>query len=766
MRYLFAFCLFVLTSCNSQPDESWHDALDAFIQTELNDKGIPALSIAVVNGNEIAWSNGYGIADAESLTPVQPSTVFRVASVSKLFTAMAVMQLVEQDELDLDAPVTTWLPDFRPENPYGTAITLRQLLSHRAGLVREPPVGHYFDPAPPPLRAVVESLNETRIIVPPGSRTKYSNAAVSVAGHIVAEITGMPFEAHIQTTLIDPMGLDQTSFLPRKDLQNNLGIGYLWRYDTSSLTEAPVFELGIGPAANLYTTTQDLARFISTLFAIANGTRPDLLSAESLQEMWAVQFESSGDTTGGFGLGFNLSEQSGHFRIQHAGVMYGYATRVYAIPELQIGVALVANLDAVNPVVDRIGAYALDLLKASLEEQELPQIAKSTPVDSAFARMVEGTYGADISLVERGGSLYLNHGGERLRVLSKEGGLVTDGRLRVNMRFDLRGDTLLLDDQALIKEPHMRPAPPPEQLSALIGEYGWDHNTLYIYEERGQLYALIEWFFRYPLQEITTDVYRFPSQGLYIDETLTFVRDESGSVTEVSMEGVVFKRRNIEPDIGETFKIFPLESVETLRAAAMDAIPPDETGPFLQVDLVEPHALDSTIKLDVRYATTNNFMGAAFYTEGRAFLQRPAAEALVRAHQALRAYGYGLVIYDGYRPWHVTKMFFDATPDSLKLFVADPSYGSRHNRGCAVDVGLYDLETGAVAHAVSGYDEFTPRAFPDYPGGTDLQRYHRELLRDMMEEVGFSVYEAEWWHFDYKDWRKYPILNRPFAELD
>ena len=151
-----------------------------------------------------------------------------------------------------------------------------------------------------------------------------------------------------------------------------------------------------------------------------------------------------------------------------------------------------------------------------------------------------------------------------------------------------------------------------------------------------------------------------------------------------------------------------------------------------------------------------------FYPEARAFLQRPAAEALVRAHRKLKKQGYGLLIHDGYRPWHVTKVFWDATPDDKKMFVADPSQGSRHNRGGAVDLSLYELRTGKPVEMVGSYDEFTDRSYPDYPGGTSLQRWHRDLLREAMESEGFTVYEDEWWHFDYRDWRHYPIGNQPF----
>jgi D-alanyl-D-alanine dipeptidase len=208
-----------------------------------------------------------------------------------------------------------------------------------------------------------------------------------------------------------------------------------------------------------------------------------------------------------------------------------------------------------------------------------------------------------------------------------------------------------------------------------------------------------------------------------------------------------------------------VQPIDTLRETALSATPPAEAGDFRATELVELVLLDPTIQLDIRYATTNNFTGSVFYQQPRAFLQRPAAEAVVRAHQKLREAGLGLLIHDAYRPWHVTKMFWDATPDELKDFVANPANGSRHNRGCAVDLTLFDLKTGDPIEMVAGYDEFSVRSYPMYPGGTDRQRWYRYWLRQIMEAEGFSVYEFEWWHFDYGDWRKYRIGNSTFEQL-
>lgn len=180
--------------------------------------------------------------------------------------------------------------------------------------------------------------------------------------------------------------------------------------------------------------------------------------------------------------------------------------------------------------------------------------------------------------------------------------------------------------------------------------------------------------------------------------------------------------------------------------------------------LVELVTLDNTIKLDIRYATDNNFVGRAVYPAARAFLQKQAAKAVAAVHKKLRKKGLGLVIFDGYRPWTITKLFWDVVPEEKRKFVADPAKGSKHNRGCAVDLSIFDLKTGELIEMPSGYDEFTERASPDYAGGTTEQRANRDMLRKLMEDEGFTVNPNEWWHFDYKNWQDYAIYDISFDE--
>lgn len=184
-----------------------------------------------------------------------------------------------------------------------------------------------------------------------------------------------------------------------------------------------------------------------------------------------------------------------------------------------------------------------------------------------------------------------------------------------------------------------------------------------------------------------------------------------------------------------------------------------------EADLLELIKLDKTIKLDIRYSRSDNFVGKPVYPEARAFLQRPAAEAVLRVHKQLKKQGLGLVIFDGYRPWAITKLFWEVVREDQRKFVANPMTGSRHNRGCAVDLSIYDLKTGKLVDMPSDFDEFTERAHPEYAGGTPEQTANRNLLRSLMEAEGFTVNANEWWHYDYKDWQSYGIYNISFTAI-
>ena len=161
--------------------------------------------------------------------------------------------------------------------------------------------------------------------------------------------------------------------------------------------------------------------------------------------------------------------------------------------------------------------------------------------------------------------------------------------------------------------------------------------------------------------------------------TVIFRRNAAGKGTSVNAAAVEFKRRTLDGEDGQTFRIKPNRPIEEIRKEALAAKPPVEVKEK-KADLVDLATIDPTFKLDIRYASDNNFCGVPFYSSARAFFQKPAAEALHRASKKLAAQGFGILIHDSYRPWFVTKMFFEATPAPMRIFVADPQLGSRHNR--------------------------------------------------------------------------------------
>lgn len=744
--------------------------LEALVRREVDDKKLPAVSVALVDDQKVVWAAGFGFQDRDRKTPATAQTVYRVGSVSKLYTDVAVMQLVEEGKLDLDAPVAKYAPDFKPAYKDGQKeITLRMLMAHRSGLVREPPVGNYFDPTRPSLAKSVASLNGIAPVYDPGTRTKYSNAAVGLVGYAIEKSQGVRFDIHARRRVLDPLGMFQSSFSEAPDFGRHHAEAVMWTYHGREFPP-PKFDLGVAPAGCMYSSVLDLAKFQSCLFAGGKLRNGQLLKPETIAEMFRPQFTKDGQR--GFGLGFIVGDLDGHTRVGHGGAIYGFATEFALLPAEKLGAIVVTSRDVSNAVATRIADDALRLMLAAKAGKPLPKLDAPERLSAQEVAALVGRYRdgeRHLDLTESFGRLFVqsDRGGPvvQLRKLGKE--LVTDDVQGWGTRLTVDGDKVTVGKATYAKEkPRTEPpAEVPAKWKGLIGEYGWDHNTLYIYERDGKLHALIEWTEIDPLTEESDDVFAFPAdRGMYHGEKLVFTRDKTGRATKVTAASVVFERRKIDGEGGETFQIKPIKPLDELRKLALAAKPPDEKGEFLKPDLVDLAPIDG-VKFDIRYATDNNFLGKPFYSSAKAFMQKPAADALARVQAAVKARGYGLIVYDAYRPWYVTKMFWDATPEKLHNFVADPSKGSRHNRGCAVDLGLYDLKTGKVVEMVSGYDEMTDRAFPDYPGTTSRQRWHRELLLRAMAAEGFSVYEEEWWHYDYKDWRKYPVLNKTFEEL-
>jgi D-alanyl-D-alanine dipeptidase/CubicO group peptidase (beta-lactamase class C family) len=711
----------------------------------MADKELPAVSVALVDDQRIVWADGFGFEDAQHARAASAQTVYRIGSLSQLFANIAALRLAERGQLKLDAPVESYLRDFHPINPFGQKITVRELMLERSGLVREPPVGSVFDTSGRSLEATVESLNRSELIYAPGSTTKFSNAGGAALGLILQSVAGQSFAELMTKSVFDPYGMNHSSFSPNAE-SGHMAEGMMWSYDGAT-SIAPPIPPGERPAEGMESTAEDMGRFLSA--AISDS------EVQSYLEHSAID---------------------GHLLLTKDGAVDGFSAVLALLPEEKLGVVVMTNLDSANAVVDHIAEYALEVALSAKAHAPLPAWPAREAIPLETVRKAEGLYRNDadwVRLTNRGGRLLLSKRGDsRLIELKVRGSYwVEDSRLAFSpVPIVFRGSgwadsTLAIGGRVYRRQEDEPPPEPDPAIKELIGEYGWSTHKLYVLEENGHLTLLTGSVDFAALEPRSGDTFALPRAGRYQGELAVFQRSADGAVSGMRVGGIFFPRLPTEKD-DAVFQIVPLRPVDDLRKEALAALPPTEAGTFYPADFVEVDRLDPSIKLDIGYASSRNFLGAPVYTEARAYMQRPAAEAVVRASQALHRLGYGLLIHDSYRPWYVTKMFWDGTPDDKKIFVADPSKGSRHNRGCAVDLTLYELKTGKPVRMTGGYDEMSERSYPYYPGGASIERWRRDLLRRAMEHEGFTVNDVEWWHFDYFSYPHYAIANKTFEQLD
>ncbi|HEY9007090.1 MAG TPA: M15 family metallopeptidase [Ohtaekwangia sp.] len=180
-------------------------------------------------------------------------------------------------------------------------------------------------------------------------------------------------------------------------------------------------------------------------------------------------------------------------------------------------------------------------------------------------------------------------------------------------------------------------------------------------------------------------------------------------------------------------------------------------------ELIDLEKFIPGIVLDIRYATTNNFTGEKIYDLAKAYARKPVAEALKRAQAELQKQGLGIKVYDAYRPYKATVRFYEVYKDTT--YVASPYRGSRHNRGCAIDMTLINLKTGEELKMPTGYDSFQKEAWPSTPVKDPEARKNRALIIDVMRKQGFKVNGSEWWHYDFTGWKNYEVLDIDFEQL-
>lgn len=319
------------------------------------------------------------------------------------------------------------------------------------------------------------------------------------------------------------------------------------------------------------------------------------------------------------------------------------------------------------------------------------------------------------------------------------------------------------------------PTDAPKDVKHILGLYYGNGENILIRENQGRLELLYRFAQSdrsfsganiYPLAKEHFDAYTMTEAGPMssTEASVRFERDTDGYGISCRVGGHTYSRYFMGEGVGERAKPFRLpersaEDWAKLRAEAAKAVEPAALAAGEQAKLMDAAQL-AGLKVESVYAGSDNLFGAPLYTTSKLYIAEELVPALAKVQEALAEQGYGLVLWDAYRPWSISKLANLALPDDKKDMLEDPeTKGSVHNTGLAVDVGLYDLATGETLELTSGFDEPSPRQYASYAGGTSRQRYLRDLLRETMEQYGFKGIEMEWWHFAYADPSKYAHLN-------
>jgi CubicO group peptidase (beta-lactamase class C family) len=507
--------------------------------------GITGVAVALVDDQQTVHAAGFGEARRDS--------VFRCGSISKLFNAVAVMQLVEAGQLDLDAPVERYGSGLLPVNPFMNAapVTLRQLLCHRSGMIRETPVGGYLDDSQPGLARTVASVAQTVLVNPPNTKTRYSNVGPSIAGRVVELVAGTRFEHYQRERILGPLGLTNSAWSLKALPRGRLVASYMRVADGRGgfvRQRSPVFDLGTLPAGNLFTSADDLARFIAMLAADGRAPGGRVLAAESIARMFTPQLTTEPT---GFGLGFMVGKFREHKTISHNGAVYGCSSSLVFVPDAKIGVVVLGNEDIVNARIQKLANRALSLmLEAKLGEKPpsapVPLTLAADALAAFFGDYESQSYWAALEVKD--GCLVANISGQPTTLTPVEPlRFLADSRLNdavpVVFERDAAGRVtgFTMGSQQFTRVP-ADARDIPREWRAYLGSFGPDFIPLVASARHGHLYAMTENMVDYRLTPLNRHVFGLPP-GLYVDEHLVFLADRRGKPHSVNLANMVLRRR-------------------------------------------------------------------------------------------------------------------------------------------------------------------------------------------------------------------------------
>lgn len=405
-----------------------------FIRRGLGKTGTAALSIALVDDHRLIWAEGFGHANREQRTAATPETVYQIGSITKLLTALAVMQLVQQKRIDLDRPLTEYLPDFSMQTrwPLAAPITLRALLCHHAGLPTYLLKGFFSEQA---LSELLHELRAEHLAYEPHTVFNYSNLGSNLLGMVIERITGMPYSAAMDQQLLTPLSMRHTGFAPQGEIGAQLARGYV---HDRPVDPTPVRDV---PAGGLYSNVLDLARFMRCVLAGGTLDGTQILAETELRRMFEPQYTDRPlDFGHRFGLGWMLSGlpiEGGGQQAWHNGGTKAFLSQLAILPEKKLGVVVLANADCAANLVYETAEMALRLA-LEMRHGIAPPVKRLAP-EIPLAHAALAPHVGDYSLM--GSLAHISLGKKRLRlhVLKHVLDLVPVAADRFRVEFNLFG---------------------------------------------------------------------------------------------------------------------------------------------------------------------------------------------------------------------------------------------------------------------------------------------------------------------------------------
>ena len=546
------------------PDADLSAAIESTrsLATEVTASGLlPGVSIALVDGQRIAWAEGFGFADLEKRTPASPATAYRVGSISKLFTAIALLQLAERGKVDLARPLADYLPDLGIENPFvadAGPVLLRHVPSHVAGLPREAAIGSYFDGSGATPADALRSVRGAKLVHPPGRVLKYSNLGVSLVGSVIERASGEAYSAYEEKHILGPIGMRSSAFAREPRIAAVVATGYMQSRDRT-LWPAPAFELATVAAGNLYSTVEDLARFARMLHAGGEIDGKRIIEASALERMFEKQFPVAGS----FGIGFMVGERFGEKSVEHSGAVYGFSSSFVCLPGAKLAAIILTNEDVAMGPLRRLAGRLLGGALAARRGESPPPEPAGGPVDLARfpvgplvfrsdAASGRGTSRIELR-VQDGHAVIVVEGHPVRLTASGDDAFITRDRLLEGSPVALErgpggGVTAVTFDKVRFAAFDPSKAPPtPAGWEAFTGDFGPTYLPVKVSVREGRLVAECETFEYEPVpreggQAGGDPEFVFPRGTMYEDEVLRFHRGADGKAAAISLGTMRFER--------------------------------------------------------------------------------------------------------------------------------------------------------------------------------------------------------------------------------